>query len=1175
MNALTFGIGGPVQIASNFGLQKALGQVPGFGAFDNLTAATIAADKRAAQATAQDYNTRWVQPTKTLLTTGNWRPLAHQAGKNPLYFLGDVAGAKGLAGRAPNAVRRFTMRAAPESAAAARASRRLSPLSADAREAINVAENARRAAARAYGGGGGGNFGRNLRPLPFEPGAGGLHRSPRTVRSTIASEEGMTPLGSREHQVPRRPYSSDATTRVFQRAADRVRSRVGPKIEAKANDLQVISQDSPRRFQGVKQKASYLFTTEAKYQRFMKKATRDLADVWESKGASDAARTVHDAGLAKALRDLQPDKNEAGVKLRGRRISTEQMAVTLHWEDLLSPRAGLTGPELRDLVVKGIEEKIARDKAAGLVTAHRQANVDVMKAIPDKLLELTDLKDPAVARVNAAVEAGRRVDAINQAKATITADNPLGYVSEQAAQDIRSRPSALHLGGSEWWQNAVRDVGKEYQPRLAEMRARRDAAVAAGDRSAARAVESQMRTVRAEWKGRVQAIKESAGSHPKIAEARAEYQQAVAKLEQERKAAQISGNTRKVEAARISRDTYRKRLRAMERKHLGFTAPTLPELVSDRAVYLPRRSTKPKAKIPGQRQSTTFQTVPKRSKGIAESSAEWDMHPDLMLHQTLRASENYTGKISPRATQELIDTIAYHDQNGQLLTGNPKLLKRASDLGHVAFINKAKLQAALEKLDKLPQGKWLDKETADRVFVDQIPEGAKQSDYVAVHKAGKDVWTEQMRSDTPLKYWDDLTTYWKGGLLALSPRWYINNTFGLALQYGLLAGGDVQSIRRGANKQVRAAMEKTAPHIARDTLGAEAAQTGTKVFKIMQRGFDINSRLEEVWRRAAYANRAKRLLSNEGIRAGKLSNADFARALEHMPAEAIRSIARDVEYFIGDYRKFNKFERSVVKRLVPFYSWLRVISKLTFGLLFRSPLRAELLAVLGKASVAGIDPTQYQRPAYDRSAFVFGDVRVGANSANLGSTVMPFLEGLGSEHPGYGVANAAFAFAHPLINGSVSLATGTNTFGNPVAPAPGTAKYGQNPKYINRVTHVIESQPAGLPLGDLLLATITPGQRELARKFFSGGLTPRDSASTSAIITDALTGKRTKSLYYPPKTGAQASTPYSFTPYVSALTGFRITKQNTMALLLKAKQDLDKYEADQRALAAQRKRNGG
>ena len=122
----------------------------------------------------------------------------------------------------------------------------------------------------------------------------------------------------------------------------------------------------------------------------------------------------------------------------------------------------------------------------------------------------------------------------------------------------------------------------------------------------------------------------------------------------------------------------------------------------------------------------------------------------------------------------------------------------------------------------------------------------------------------------------------------------------------------------------------------------------------IRKGFEINSHLEEVWRRAAFANRAKRLLANEGIRASKLSDADFAHALEHMPAEAIRSIARDVEFFIGDYRKFNQFEQKFVKRVVPFYSWLRVISKLTFALPFRSPLRAELMAVLAMNGNEGL-----------------------------------------------------------------------------------------------------------------------------------------------------------------------------------------------------------------------------
>lgn len=1301
-NALTFGIGGPTQIAWNFGTQKALGRVPGLSFLNTLNDSTLRMDKTAAVSMAQDYQTRWVNPLTQIALHGNFGPLVQQFYQHPGFVLADILGAKAAIGHAPNIPGRIAMKLAPESDAAAAASRRFSPYSAQDRASINEFHNRERALGRTFGLRPGESVPKSLRPVPFLEGPGGRFRPPRTVRSQVIDSEHGTPIGSRERQVSRGDYSNDFIARARQRATDRVRNHLGPKIEERANRF--VDQNANADLGPIgtgKRKVASLLTSEAKYRRVAKRATINLEDVFMSRGAADAARTVHDTGLDTALRALEPDKAaETGLNV-ARPLSVEQAAVSMHWDDELSARGGRTPQELRNMIADRMQGEInaraRRGDLHGLKEA--QANVDAIRRVPDELLTLEG-DSPAVQRVKAAIDAGRAADRINQEKSIAAR-----VVSPEAAQDIRSRPSAIHLGGSRWGHDVYAETlakarkksrGLLRNIRLAEER---------GDVATAEKLKKDLVNHRAATKGRLAHIRQQAlRQTPDLEAARADYEQALEELNKQKssaptrrhveraysagkitgrgqrnleiaapqrgplrhrpgqptrgaatdylseaptgrqpwaeyKARRLSrslsnppalgdlkvpdeliphppvapgearpqgisssqgraygqilkgqgkkykigteikgGSPRKLLAARRNFEIYRRRLQRLERQNMGFTNPRRPELVGDKAVYRPRRDAAPGAKVGGARKSRIGMDEARMSRGRLEAYGGWNMNPDLMLQQTLRASENYTGKASPAATKELIDTIAYIGKDGKYLTADSAKLRRGVDLSRVSWINRTKLEEALKALDGLERGKWLDKETIASIFSDTLPE-TNGTNYIAVHKDAVDIWTDQMRPDGPIKYWDDLLTYWKGGLLALSPRWYINNTFGLALQYGLLAGPDVRSILRGADPAVRAAMERRAPEIARDTLGHEANASATKLLKVMQFGFDVNSRLEEIWRRAAYANRVNRILADENISTGWMSNRRFARALEQLPDAAVRSIARDVEYFIGDYRKFNKFEKKVIKRIVPFYSWLRVISKLTFGLPFRSPLRAYLVSVLGKAAVAGIDPTQYQRPWYDRSAMVFGNVRIGMNSANPADTVGGLVAAFGAKSPAHAIAQEVGGFTNPVITGWQSLQFGTNPFGNFVQPAPGEAVFGHDPTYVNKVTHVVETQPAGMSPGEILLATAAPGQISFIRKIFSNGRTPRDTTDTYQIIADAITrargGKGDDSLYFPTSKGPTTKTPFWFTPALSALTGANVNKQDTVALVLKARQDLARLAAMQPQLARAKKRAGG
>jgi hypothetical protein len=1386
--------------------------VPGLDAVDRYQNRVAGIDKRAAESQVD-----WAKYTFGPLAEGDISTFGDRVYEDPVGVLSTVAAGAGAVARAGNVGARIGRMAAPQSQMAARTSRRLSDLPAKERQAIVMQENARR---REIG----------KQPLPFEPGHGGRHRPPREVRSTVGvNEPGVPVAGEIVRQVPRKGYSYNPITRTAQRRMDAIRDRTRPGREARAQKARDIGADAGV-VASARSVAAIPNTAEAKAGRSLKRDTLDKADQWDSRAEVDLNQKAN--GLARSLRRLKKDQNAAGIPGK-ERISTEEMAVTLHWQDVASARGGRSATELRAQTVRrlegGIRERInkeARQYARKNEVSYKQARaaierspwvaearaqVETVKRVPDSLLRLEG-DSPDVVRVRNAVTEGRRADAENQRQSV-----EAGVVKAETAEAMRSRTSALLLGGSKWWQDAVRDVQRRYERKLKGLRRRRDAAAAAGDKAAVARLNRELGNTLKARRARVNQIKRSAVRETDdLKKAREEFAEAEAALrnaksladrtdarnardrarkrvkdaedfaiksarsavenqrrmhrrdkaaaEARRRAetrrdlgearskrreapntpsvrvafsagarygradvraqvapkisekprrvpivpnktdmtvtksgkrrmekgvnaklkvgearprgitptqgrayfAQLSAQARHTELRRMSqsaraadrdfvraqidaarrnarplsaseetalrrnlaaaekryaatrarpvkhsapvqrqlqtaerlyneaknkrvgtpteisaatraRDTFKKRLDKIERESLGFTKARRPELVGDSGVYIPDRlpaPLRPKKGQTGPRASRIGPDDARRSKGYLKTSAGFDMHPELMLHQAARASANYTGRISKAATAELIGTIAYKvPGSSKFLRGDSKLLSKITDPSKVAFISQAKLERALKQLDELADGKWMDEGDVRDIFADRIPEGANKSDYVAVHADSKDVWTEAMTDGNKLmRYYDTGMTYWKGGLLALSPKWYLNNTAGLALQYGVLTGGDLSAVLRGNSRVVREAIEKRAPWVAKDTL-ADETRGSVKVIKPIRKGFEINAKLEEFWRRSAYANRANRVLSNEGVRYRRLNSAEYAKALETMPDSAVRSIARDIDFFIGNYRKFNKFEQRVMRRVIPFYSWLRVISRLTFGMPFRSPTRLFLMNVLANASAAGLDPERYNLPVYERSAFVFGDTRIGVNAANPGATLAGFMTAPGAESSGRAAFKETQGWITPAVTAPFSWTHGMNNFGNVINPSPGTAPFGGDKEFINTVSGVSDRQSAGIPASEAFISNLLPGQVGAARKVFSGGWTPRDDATTVQLFRDYVNrqkgGKRNYALYYK-KNPDSPLTALPFNPYVSAFTGANVRRLDRQKLAAKIREDNRRIKAQNKSLDKQK-----
>ena len=637
---------------------------------------------------------------------------------------------------------------------------------------------------------------------------------------------------------------------------------------------------------------------------------------------------------------------------------------------------------------------------------------------------------------------------------------------------------------------------------------------------------------------------------------------------------------KKISAATRSRDEHFARLQRMEAEARGFTKPRRPDLVGRDGVYIRDRFVdKAAADRVGPTQGGFAPGKVYRSKGRLKQAAMMDMSPHLLIDQAKRSAQNYAGRVSPQAFRDLMDTAAFTDANGKWITGDRIGMMRRLDMERTRLVSVKALRDMMKKLDDLKEGNWIDEAEARDLFLDdpkKLPAGAAAKDYVAISKAAADVWTEAMTSNKWVRGLDTAMNWWKGGVLTLTPKWYVNNTFGVALQYALMTGGDIRGMARvnRVNSPIRKAITKRSPQSVMDTLADELLNNPGSLPKMLQWGFTFNGKLEEMWRRAAYYNRAKGEFSREGVRLTKMTDADVARAIENMPEQMAKQIVSDVDFFIGNYRKFNAFERKVMKRILPFYSWLRVIGRLTFVLPFRSPTRVLALSVLNSAQEAGLNPTDAALDFYERGALRFGDMAVPTWSLNPWQSLAPVLAALGDEHPLGAFMEENVGWTHPLIQFAYSQASGTNAFGQGLITPPGTQPFGRPKQEWNPATRSWRPVKNRIQTLEAIIGTMAPAQVALLRNAASGSHTPYSTVTTAALMDDLihrLQGAARNEDLYLPKSKREGRKASPWNPLAKTF-GAPLYKQDDAAIIKEARERDRKNRVENRKLERKRER---
>lgn len=603
---------------------------------------------------------------------------------------------------------------------------------------------------------------------------------------------------------------------------------------------------------------------------------------------------------------------------------------------------------------------------------------------------------------------------------------------------------------------------------------------------------------------------------------------------------------RNIRSARREYLSAQSALRRAENESVGLTAVLEGSPADANAVYIPITPREPMPLRTGTSSAGLSEKV-HQNTGYMLRLGNVDFNPGLLVEQAARVVRADSGALSPKAIAELVETAAYRDaKSGQFITGSRAAGIVAADENTV-LLNRATLEKHLNRMvdeDGAAVRPGLADDFEAQVVMDgrhplitQLRDDAaalgNSDDWVLVSKSAVDTWMSTYRNPGRLlKSIDTFTSAWKAGLLAFMPRWYVNNTFGLFFQYGVMGGADVRSIIQGTrSKALREAVPKA---LEGNTLAKEMGESFAaglplrhgRLRSMAQRGYEINNIIEGAWRRGAYINRSKSVLRGEGVKLRNLTDEQLAELITTMPASMQREALRQVEFFIGDFINMTPAEQAVARRAIPFYAWLRVASRLTFGMPFESPGRAEALAMLARAHEQ-IDPLESIRPVYSRGDVSFGDMRLPTGAFSPFATVRDPIAAFGNVHDLTTATDEAINFgmswANPLLSVAMQAGMQKNPFGRDVFATPGAqgiaTGYGSNTVY-NPVSGLVEDKNPSMPLQEVAFRALVPGYSNVLRQTLAAGESVPDTTSTEQLLWYRMFGSpdgeaRVDTIYQP------------------------------------------------------------
>lgn len=663
-----------------------------------------------------------------------------------------------------------------------------------------------------------------------------------------------------------------------------------------------------------------------------------------------------------------------------------------------------------------------------------------------------------------------------------------------------------------------------------------------------------------------------------LSKARPEFRKAV----EEARALSNTATAKRVEAGTIAPETAQAAARrAAEMVHGGarfdrqsgeWTPPARDDLGRN-AAYVPDVAvdvlSKSRRGDSGNAFGRLTQDRVRQSHGVLLGMGNVSMSPGLPIRALERAMVD---ELHPRFAREFVERFALRRPDRSLARGKRAVLAMEADEDGIALVSLHSLEDSMRLGRELPEGQMPDSPAQNLVAFEgkqglaaarELPP-AKRGELIAVPKDVLDGIRGGYTQPGRVPLYDSGLSLWRRGILAFAPRWYLNGLFGNTLIYGLLTGGDLRALAAARSKRPEA---KAVPErvtgvgvVAEARLNEAAPRPGDKKTRGRQRyerasdrGMEFNHRLESFVRRAAYISRTKKMLHESEVNVRTLTPEQVARAMEEAPGEIKDAAIRDVERFLGDYVRLEPWERTWMKRVFPFYSWMRVIGLLMASLPVSHPKRTAVSAAVTQAATEVVNPLDEVLPLFARARIPLpGGWALPTFAAN------PF-----ASHAELVSAVASGSF--PNMIGSLSrdispiggqqaaqYISGRNFTGRAFSAPPGyggTAQsFGGPPLKRNPATGQVDEQVIAPPLSEMLFQTLPLVPGLVRGTATPQGRRPYDTTSTWDLVRYRLGGGGDPAQLLRPRfdePGAREPVPYA-APFLGLL-GLNVHKRNTEA----------------------------
>lgn len=309
--------------------------------------------------------------------------------------------------------------------------------------------------------------------------------------------------------------------------------------------------------------------------------------------------------------------------------------------------------------------------------------------------------------------------------------------------------------------------------------------------------------------------------------------------------------------------------------------------------------------------------------------------------------------------------------------------------------------------------------------------------------------------------YDKGTRAFKTVVLPLSVAWNTGNAITNAFMAVLAGGVDPVTLTRMMGKSI-AEYKRTgewagperlytsgSTHETLDFLGARKpgeSKVGRVVRSPVRAGYKVNETVDNVFRSAVYLAKKRKGYSDE---------AAMTLALRAM----------------GDFTKMAPFEQSVVRRVIPFYAWLRHMSQIAIRLPIEHPYRT--------AWILGMSEAFKDQEAWETllPGYMQGNVPFGGDAALSVQNFMPFSNPLAITQVG---KNLNPLIKLGLVNLPGSPARGINSLtGLPYTRPPGTGRENEQGKEMPTAPSILE-QLRGIPPQLRAIDALT-GRKDVAR----------------------------------------------------------------------------------------------